>query len=78
MFEHSDVISTYVVDYRDDGPMGECLIQDSLDNEVFCGSLAECREWYEENADFAEVHHLFDENERCWLIGPSFRLKEAD
>jgi len=70
--------STNMVDDRDDAPMGECILQDSLDNEVFCGTLRECRQWYEDNADFAEPHYLYDENERCWEIGASFAMREVD
>lgn len=62
----------------DDMPMGECSLQDSLDDEVFCGTLNECRQWYEDNADFAEPHFLYDENDRCWEVGASFELRECD
>lgn len=64
--------STCVMDdEKADGPAGICTVQDSLDNVVFEGTVKECQQYYNDEADWTEAHYIFDEDERCWKMSPN-------
>jgi hypothetical protein len=60
----------------DDDPKGMCCVQDSLDNQLFEGTLRQCLNFHGNQCDWGEKHYLFDENEDCWLMTPHGLVKE--